>query len=151
MQALEVEQLTAGYEPGMPVVRGASLRAEPGEILVVLGPNGAGKSTLIKAIAGLVPVASGSIHIGTDDITGLPPHHLVRHGIAFVPQTGNVFPRMTVHDNLRLAADALARGESARRIEAMFTRFPDLARQRRLLAGRLSGGQRQMLRSRGPS
>lgn len=143
---LAAEALAAGYEPGLSIVDGASLAVAPGEILAVLGPNGAGKSTLIKAIAGLVPVWGGAVRLGGRDITHMPAHRRLAEGLAFVPQTENVFATLTVADNLRIAGDRLAdaRG-AARQVEAMYAAFPDLARQRALLAGRLSGGQRQML------
>jgi branched-chain amino acid transport system ATP-binding protein len=143
---LRAENLVAGYEPGLAIVDGASLAVGGGEILAVLGPNGAGKSTFIKAIAGMVPVFAGRVAIGGVDITDLPAHRRLAHGLAFVPQTENIFQTLTVADNLRLAADRLPDAKAAgRQVEAMFETFPDLARQKKLLAGRLSGGQRQML------
>ena len=142
--ALEVRDLVAGYEPGVPIVNGASLTVSAGEIVAVLGPNGAGKSTLIKAIAGLTPVESGMVRLGGDDITGAPAHRMVGKGLAYVPQTENVFTRLSVEDNLRLAAGVLKASTRAGRIGEVYALFPDLARQRRLAAGRLSGGQRQM-------
>ena len=110
----------------------------------MLGPNGAGKSTLIKAIAGVAPIRSGAVFLGDEEITRLPAHRMVREGLAFVPQTENVFTGMSVEDNLRLAAGILPSDKRTRRIAEIYRFFPDLARQRRLLAGRLSGGQRQM-------
>lgn len=142
---LLVQDLVAGYEPGVPIVRGTSLVARPGEIVVVLGPNGAGKSSFIKAIAGLVPVESGSVRLAGADITHTPAHRLAARGLSFVPQTENVFPGMSVEDNLRITAAVLPARTVARQVEAMFAMFPDLARQHRLPAGSLSGGQRQML------
>ena len=143
---LDAQRIVAGYEPDLPILNGASLAVAAGEIVAVLGPNGAGKSTLVKVLGGLVPVTSGTIRLGDRDITRAPAHARVRQGLAFVPQTENVFASMTVEDNLRLATDCLPdRGAAARQIGAMFDLFPDLARQRKLLAGRLSGGQRQML------
>lgn len=142
---LSVTNLVAGYEPGLPIVNSVSITAAAGEIVVILGPNGAGKSTLIKAIAGLVAIRSGAVKLQDQDIAGLPAHRMVRQGLAFVPQTENVFARMTVGDNLQVAGGALPSRARALRIEAAYAFFPDLARQRRLLAGRLSGGQRQML------
>src|SRR5271166_1314623 len=100
---LAVTDLVAGYEPGLPIVRGASLAVARGEIVVVLGPNGAGKSSLIKAIAGLVPISSGTVTLAGEDITARPAHRMARSGLAFVPQTENVFPLMSVLDNLKLA------------------------------------------------
>jgi branched-chain amino acid transport system ATP-binding protein len=142
---LTVDNLFAGYEPGAPIVRGASVTVGRGEIVAILGPNGAGKSTLIKSVAGLVPKFSGRVLMEADDITGLPPHEIVRHGLAFVPQTENVFGRMSVTDNLALAAAIVPHGERHRRMEEMFAFFPNLAERRHALAGRLSGGERQMV------
>jgi branched-chain amino acid transport system ATP-binding protein len=142
---LEVSNLVAGYEPGVPIVRGASIHVDPGEIVVVLGPNGAGKSSLIKAIAGLVPVSGGSVLLDGHDITTLPAHQMVRRGLAFVPQTENIFPLMSVEDNLRTAGGILQPKLAAERIERMYETFPDLKSFRRTGAGNLSGGQRQML------
>jgi branched-chain amino acid transport system ATP-binding protein len=144
VSALVVRDLVAGYEPGVPIVNGASLTVAAGEIVAVLGPNGAGKSTLIKAIAGVAPIRSGAVFLGDEEITRLPAHRMVREGLAFVPQTENVFTGMSVEDNLRLAAGILPSDKRTRRIAEIYRFFPDLARQRRLLAGRLSGGQRQM-------
>jgi branched-chain amino acid transport system ATP-binding protein len=134
----------AGYDPGVPIVNGASLSVSPGEILAVLGPNGAGKSTFIKAIAGVAPIRSGAVFLGDEEITRLPAHRMVGRGLAFVPQTENVFTAMSVEDNLRLAAGILQSDRRAGRIAEIYRFFPDLARQRKLPAGRLSGGQRQM-------
>ena len=142
---LAVDDLAAGYEPDVPIVRGVSIQVRAGEIVVILGPNGAGKSTLIKAIAGLVPKFSGRVFLAGADITAQKPHEMVRHGLAFVPQTENVFAAMTIDDNLQLAASVLPQNARRRRIDAMLSLFPDLARQKALRAGRLSGGQRQML------
>jgi branched-chain amino acid transport system ATP-binding protein len=144
VSALSVRDLVAGYEPGVPIVNGASLSAAAGEIVAVLGPNGAGKSTLIKAIAGIAPIVSGAVYLGKEEITRLPAHRMVRQGLAFVPQTENVFTGMSVEDNLLLAAGILPSDRRAARIAEIYRFFPDLARQRRLAAGRLSGGQRQM-------
>jgi branched-chain amino acid transport system ATP-binding protein len=142
---LLVRDLVAGYEPGVPIVRGASITVHKGEIVVVLGPNGAGKSSFIKAIAGLVPVTSGTVMLDGKDITSAPAHTMVRLGLAFVPQTENVFPLMSVEDNLKVAGGILKPRDIPVRIEEMYTTFPDLARHRRIAAGNLSGGQRQML------
>ena len=142
---LDVKGLIAGYEPGLSIVKGASVHAAEGEIVVILGPNGAGKSSLIKAIAGLVPVTGGQVLLDGRDITAVPAHLKVRQGLAFVPQTENIFPLMTVEENLRVAGGILPRAEVSPRIAEMYEAFPDLARQRALMAGSLSGGQRQML------
>lgn len=145
MSILEVRSLVAGYEPGLSIVKGASIHADEGEIVVILGPNGAGKSSLIKAIAGMVPVSDGQVLLDGRDITLVPAHLKIRQGLAFVPQTENVFPLMTVAENLAVSGGIMPRNEVAGRIDEMFQMFPDLARQRALMAGSLSGGQRQML------
>jgi len=142
--ALEVENLEAGYEPGLPIVRGASLRVEEGEIVAILGPNGAGKSTLVKAVAGLVTVSGGRSLLFGQDITRVAAHRMVFEGLAFVPQTENVFVNLSIAENLELAA-AIVRANRQERLAPVYTMFPDLARQRNLPAGQLSGGQRQML------
>ena len=142
---LEVSDLVAGYEPGVPIVRGASIRVDEGEIVVVLGPNGAGKSSFIKAIAGLVPVTGGSVTLDGNAITALPAHQMVRRGLAFVPQTENVFPLMTVEDNLKVSGGVLAKADVPGRIAEMYRLFADVEGRRRRPAGNLSGGQRQMV------
>ena len=142
--ALAVDALVAGYEPDLPIVREASLEVGAGEIVALLGPNGAGKSTLVKAVAGLVPVTAGTIRFDGRDITRTSAHRLIGEGLAFVPQTENVFTKLTVGENLALAGHRLGR-RLRERLAAVFALFPDLARQRGLAAGRLSGGQRQML------
>ena len=142
--ALDIESLEAAYEPGLPIVRGANLRVHPGEIVAILGPNGAGKSTLVKAVAGLVPISAGRVLLHGADITRVPAHRLVFEGLAFVPQTENVFANLTIAENLELAA-AILKADKRERLDPVYAMFPDLQRQRALLAGRLSGGQRQML------
>jgi branched-chain amino acid transport system ATP-binding protein len=123
----------------------AALRSRSaGEIVVVLGPNGAGKSSLIKAIASRVRSRQDR-DAGCKDITSAPAHAMVRLGLAFVPQTENIFPLMSVEDNLKVACGILKPREAPARIGEMYAAFPDLARQRRTAAGNLSGGQRQML------
>jgi branched-chain amino acid transport system ATP-binding protein len=142
--ALACSAIVAGYEPGLAIVKGASIAVEPGEIFAIFGPNGAGKSTLVKAIAGLVPITSGTVQLDGADITSLPAHRMVHQGLAFVPQTENIFTSLTVGENLDLAA-AILRVDRKQRLQELETLFPDLARLRQLQAGRLSGGQRQML------
>jgi branched-chain amino acid transport system ATP-binding protein len=142
---LRVENLVTGYEPDVPIVRGANISVAAGEIVAILGPNGAGKSTLIKSVAGLIPKFSGAVFLDGADVTRLPGHLLVRHGLAFVPQTDNVFAAMSVADNFALAAAILPRHERHARIREMYAFFPVLAGRRNLRAGHLSGGERQML------
>mgnify|MGYP000987488856 CR=1 FL=1 len=143
--ALATAGLVAGYERDLPIVRGVDLAIMPGELVVLLGPNGAGKSTLVKAIAGIVAVHAGSVTLEGRDITAAPLHEKIRHGLAFVPQTENVFATLTIGENLKLAADILPHAERAARIERVHALFPDLAARPSLKAGSLSGGQRQML------
>ncbi|MBV8651739.1 MAG: ABC transporter ATP-binding protein [Alphaproteobacteria bacterium] len=142
---LDVQALVAGYEPGLPIVRGASIRVGRGELVVVLGPNGAGKSTLIKAIAGLVAIENGAVLLEGRPITHLPAHRMIGAGIGFVPQTDNVFQTMTVEEQLRLVAASLPRRARKSALDAAFALFPDLARYRAARNGALSGGQRQMV------
>lgn len=141
---LRVDNVEAGYTPGVPILRGANIEVRSGEIVTVLGPNGAGKSTLIKAIAGLVPIFGGKVSLLDKDITGRPPHTLVGEGLAYVPQVNNVFHRLTVEENLEMGAFTRKSG-IARRLEETYALFPDLARLRKHPAGKLSGGQRQMV------
>jgi branched-chain amino acid transport system ATP-binding protein len=142
---LEARDVVAGYEPGLPIVRGAGFALAAGEILVLLGPNGAGKSTLAKAVAGLVALQAGDIRLRGAALADVPAHERIRLGLAFVPQTANVFAGLTVTENLAIATAVLPRRNRAARVAAMLALFPDLAAARRAPAGRLSGGQRQML------
>ncbi len=142
--ALSCVGLVAGYEPDLPIVKGANLTVAPGEIHAVFGPNGAGKSTLVKAVAGLVPVSGGRVMFGGADITGAPAHRLIHRGLAFVPQTENIFAGLTVRENLELAA-AIVKADLRAKLAELDALFPDLTALRALKAGRLSGGQRQML------
>ena len=143
--ALATRGLVAGYERDLPIVRGIDFAVAPGELVVVLGPNGAGKSTFVKAIAGIVPVFAGSVALGGIDITNLDAHEKISRGLAFVPQTENIFATLTIFENLELAADILPRHLRRERIAHVEAMFPDLARRPGLRAGQLSGGQRQML------
>jgi branched-chain amino acid transport system ATP-binding protein len=145
VRLLDVEDLVAGYEADAPILNGVSIAVGRGEIIAILGPNGAGKSTLVKAIAGLMPGSTGRVSLDGEDITRRPAHAMVHLGLALVPQTDNVFASLSVSDNLKIAAQALEAGLRAARFDEAFALFPDLERQRRLPAGRLSGGQRQML------
>lgn len=137
--------LVAGYERDLPIVRGIDFAITDGELVTVLGPNGAGKSTFVKAIAGMVPIHSGQLMLGDTDITATPIHEKIRRGLAFVPQTENIFATLNIAENLHLAADILPKADRARQIEKLYGMFPDLAARPSLRAGQLSGGQRQML------
>lgn len=143
--ALSASSLVCGYERDLPIVRGVNFAVAPGEFVAVLGPNGAGKSTFVKAIAGTVAIFDGSVWLGTDDITHLPVHERIRHGLAFVPQTENIFVTLTIGENLQLAADQLDKPLRAKRLEHVYGLFPDIAAHPNRRAGQLSGGQRQML------
>jgi len=143
--ALSTQALVAGYEPDLPIVRSIDFSVGSGELVVVLGPNGAGKSTLVKAIAGLVPIHAGSVRLGDRDITSVPAHEKVHQGLAFVPQTENIFTTLTIHENLLVAANILPKAAQSGRIADLYRMFPDLAARPSLKAGQLSGGQRQML------
>ncbi|MCQ3810302.1 MAG: ABC transporter ATP-binding protein [Acidimicrobiia bacterium] len=141
---IQVCDVVAGYLPGVDILTGCSLELHSGEVIGIIGPNGAGKSTLLKAVFGLVDIRSGAVRMGTDDITGLRPHELVSRGIGFVPQTENVFPRLTIQENLEMGAFQKP-NTFARRFEAVAELFPLLAERRHQRADGLSGGQRQMV------
>lgn len=140
---LSVNGLSVGYG-GPAIVSDVTLEARPGAITALVGPNGAGKSTLLKGIAGVLAPMSGSIRIRGDDVTGLPPEQLVRRGLAYVPQVANVFPSLSVTENLEMGAYA-RRGSPRARIEEMYQLFPDLRAAAKRPARTLSGGQRNML------
>jgi branched-chain amino acid transport system ATP-binding protein len=142
---LSTSGLVAGYERDLPIVRGVDLTVRPGELVVILGPNGAGKSTLVKSVAGLVPVFAGRISLDGSDITAIPAERRIRHGLAFVPQTENIFATLSIRDNLLLAADILPKDSRKSRLDSIYGMFPDLAERPGRRAGALSGGQRQML------
>jgi branched-chain amino acid transport system ATP-binding protein len=143
--ALQTTGLVAGYERDLPIVRGIDLTVARGELVAILGPNGAGKSTFVKAIAGTVPSFGGTVQLGGKDITQTPLHKRISEGLAFVPQTENIFASLTIAENLQLAADVLEKSLRPARLQKINTMFPDLAARPRLRAGLLSGGQRQML------
>ena len=142
---LRAEGVVAGYRPDSPILHGVSAEVGRGEVVTVIGPNGAGKSTLVKAIAGLVAVSAGSIRLAGDEIANTPAHRLPARGVGYVPQTGNVFGALTVHENLRVGAAPLPRRAAARRFDAAYAAFPVLGERRDRKAHVLSGGQRQML------
>ena len=142
---LTVRNVAAGYVPGLPIVHDVSLAVAPGEVVAIIGPNGAGKSTLLKAIAGLVVFERGEVRCDGQDISGRAAHEMVRIGIGFAPQTGNVFTSLSVHENLVVGGHLLDRATLRDRVAAAFSRFPALAERRAAPARVLSGGQRQML------
>jgi ABC-type branched-subunit amino acid transport system ATPase component len=141
--ALSIQGLTAGYG-GPPIIEQVSLTARRGAITAIVGPNGAGKSTLLKAVAGLIRPAAGKVFVEGQDVTGLPAERLVRRGIAYIPQVENVFPDLTVRENLDMGGYARKSGVRER-IEQLFLLFPDLKVAAHRRASTLSGGQRTML------
>ena len=142
--ALDVQGVTAGYVPDLPILHDVSIQVVRGTVTVIIGPNGAGKSTLVKAVAGLLPVSSGTILQGVDDITNIRPDQMAAHGIAYVPQSDNIFRNLTIGQNLDLALRREKVDQAARRAELLM-QFPVLADKLTEKAGALSGGQRQFL------
>jgi ABC-type branched-subunit amino acid transport system ATPase component len=140
---LVINDLTAGYG-GPPIIEGISLEARPGAITAIVGPNGAGKSTLMKAIAGVVRPSGGEIKVCGQVTTGLTADKLVRRGMAYVPQVANVFPSLTVVENLEMGGYNRKSGVRER-IEELYELFPDLRPAAKRPAKTLSGGQRNML------
>ncbi|MEO1199476.1 MAG: ABC transporter ATP-binding protein [Pseudomonadota bacterium] len=140
---LNIADLYCGYGE-TEILHGVSIHVDPGEVVVIIGPNGAGKSTAMKAVFGLSRVTRGAIRLDGEDITGLAPDKVVRRGVCYVPQTGNVFVNLSVEENLEMGG--YVRTDDLRpRIDEMYTLFPPLKEKRRQPAGTLSGGQRQMV------
>lgn len=144
MGLMQAEGIVCGYGAADEILKGAALTVEPGGMVAIIGPNGAGKSTLLKAIAGLLRLKAGTIVLEGRAIEGLSPRERARAGVAFVPQEANIFPTMTVRENLEMGG-FLEPKAAPGRIEGLFTRFPMLAEKRRQAARTLSGGQRQIL------
>ncbi len=136
--------LVAGYVPEVDILTGCDVDVHQGELVGIIGPNGAGKSTLIKAMFGLVPVRSGSVMLGEKDITSLPAHKLVAHGLGYVPQNDNVFPSLTIAENLEMGI-FLRPKEFAERNRIITEMFPLLADRKAQKCGSLSGGERQVV------
>lgn len=143
MPLLDVRQVRGGYGES-DILKGVDLAVEPGEIVVIIGPNGAGKSTLMKAVFGLVPLRFGVVSIDGEDITNAKPESHVKRGLSYVPQERNVFPSLTVRENLEMGAFA-RRDDWSGALARVYEVFPPLAEKRNTLAGALSGGQRQMV------
>lgn len=143
--ALRIERLFTAYDKA-DVLEDVSLTVEPGTITCLLGSNGSGKTTLIRSILGLTRPRSGRILFGDVELTGLPAHRVVAHGIACIPEGRKVFPRLTVAENLALGAYLERRREVvADRLEKVFATFPRLAERRTQLAGTMSGGEQAMV------
>ncbi|HZK72710.1 MAG TPA: ABC transporter ATP-binding protein [Clostridia bacterium] len=140
---LDVRGLTAGYS-NVPVITDVSLKAYKGKVTAIVGPNGAGKSTLMKAIVGLIKCSSGSVRLNGTEVSGWAPERLVREGLAYVPQVVNVFPSLTIRENLEMGGYTRRSGLHER-IEHIYSLFPDLKQASSRPARTLSGGQRHML------
>ena len=143
MAILEAKKIRAGYGE-TEILHGVFVKVDEGEIISIIGPNGAGKSTLLKTILGLLKPLEGKIILDAEDITGLDPHRIVRKGICYVPQTENVFPSLTVEENLEMGA-FIRTDDYKSRMKEVYGIFPHLKERRRDRAGKLSGGQRQMV------
>ena len=140
---LSTEGLTAGYG-GPPIIEDISLTVRAGQITAIVGPNGAGKSTLLKALSGVLRVSRGDVYVQGQKTTNTPPEKLVKRGLGYVPQVSNIFPDLTVRENMEMGAYTRRRGAHAR-IDELCELFPDLGTSLRRRAGMLSGGQRSML------
>ena len=140
---LEAEDVVAGYVSEVDILNGVSMTVRDGEIVTVIGPNGAGKSTLIKTIFGLLHPRTGHVRFQGSEVSGLKPHRLVRSGLGYVPQLDNVFPSLTVDENLEMGS--LDARRSAGQMQKMYEIFPRLGERRDQIAGTMSGGERQMV------
>lgn len=143
LPTLEITNLFAGYGESE-ILKNINISVEPAQTVAIIGPNGAGKSTVIKAVLGLLNVTGGTINLNGQDIIGVAPDEAIRQGISYVPQTHNVFPNLSVLENLEMGAWTRKTGIKER-IDDMFTLFPDLQAKKSKVAGSLSGGQRQMV------
>lgn len=141
---VRVDNIVAGYVPEVDILNGCSLELSPGELVGIIGPNGAGKSTLLKALFGLLDVRKGTVTFKGEDITGLTAHELVSRGIGYVPQNNNVFPSLTISENLEMGV-FLRPKTFKERLNFVTDMFPRLGERLGQRAGSLSGGERQML------
>lgn len=142
---LEVDSVVGGYGAADEILKGITLALAPSRMAAIVGPNGAGKSTLLKAVAGILKLKAGSISLDGQKLSGLPPRGIAARGVAFVPQEANVFPSLSVRENLEMGGYLEPRARVEERIARLFDRFPVLAEKRRRAARTLSGGQRQIL------
>ena len=140
---LECNGIAAGYVKGLNILQGVDLVVHEGEIVSIIGPNGAGKSTLLKAIMGLIKVSAGRFYINGIEKTSLSTHKIVTEGIGYVPQVANVFPSLTIEENLEIGAWSVNNKKES--IKNIYTNFPMLSERKKDKAGNLSGGQRQIL------
>jgi branched-chain amino acid transport system ATP-binding protein len=142
---IELKGISASYRK-VPAIQDVTITVGEGEAVGLLGANGAGKSTTLRAISGLVKLTAGSVTFLGQDLAALPPHRITELGIAHVPEGRQVFPEMTVNENLEIGSYApRARAERARSLEFVYGIFPRLAERRKQLAGTMSGGEQQML------
>ncbi len=141
---VRVDDVIAGYLPGVNILNGADLYAHEGELVGIIGPNGAGKSTLLKALFGLVRIREGAVTLRGEEITNMRADQLVKRGIGFVPQTNNVFPSLTIEENLQMGSYQ-APASYSERFDFVTNLFPTLGDRRKQRAGSLSGGERQMV------
>lgn len=141
---IHIQKVVAGYVPEVNILNGVDLELRRGELVGIIGPNGAGKSTLLKALFGLIPVREGKVLLEGEDITGLKAHELVSRGVGYVPQVANVFPSLSVEENLQMGA-FLQPKKFGERLDFVAGLFPRLAERLSQRAGSLSGGERQML------
>ena len=141
---LEVNGVAAGYVKGLNILQGIDLVVTEGEIVSIIGPNGAGKSTLLKAVMGLIEVSAGRYYLKGTEKTSLPTHKIVEEGVGYVPQVANIFPSLTIQENLEIGGWILKRNTHAA-IVNIYDKFPLLQERKGDRAGNLSGGQRQLL------
>ncbi|OMQ16619.1 ABC transporter ATP-binding protein [Modestobacter sp. VKM Ac-2676] len=141
---VRADNLVAGYVPGVNILNGCDFYLSDGELVGIIGPNGAGKSTLLKALFGLIPVRSGAVTLRGEDITSAPAHRLVSLGVGYVPQNNNVFPSLTIEENMQMGV-YLRPKTFKERFDYVADLFPLLGDRRKGKAGALSGGERQMV------
>ena len=140
---LECNGIAAGYVKGLNILQGVDLVVHEGEIVSIIGPNGAGKSTLLKAIMNLIRVSAGRFYINGIEKTNIPTHKIVLEGIGYVPQVENVFPSLTIEENLEIGAWSVSNKKES--LKNIYSTFPMLSDRKKDKAGNLSGGQRQIL------
>lgn len=141
---LTANDLSAGYD-GRAIVSGINVEATPGKVISIVGPNGSGKSTLLKSLVGVVKVLNGTVSVGDMEITNLAPETIAKLGVGYVPQIDDVFPPLSVKENLEIGGYLLRRNEIPARINAVLEVFPKLKYMMTRKAGKLSGGERKML------
>ena len=144
MIILKADNITAGYTREVNILSDVNFRLQSGQIVSVIGPNGAGKSTLLKTIFGILKPSNGKISLKEEDITGLKPDKVAQKGISYVPQVNNIFPSLTIQENLEMGA-FIREDDYSPRLNEIYELFPILGERKKQKAGQLSGGQRQMV------